>query len=698
MTSDRLPYTQTGRMMAVATALGSDVLLLEHLDVDEAVNALFTMQLRVKAQRDDLAAGDLIGSSVDIRLKLKDEGTRWWNGFATHLHEGPLLTRGTRSYALTLRPKLWTLSQRSDCRIWQNMTTAQVIETLLSEHGISDYQLRITSQLPTREYSVQWNETDLDYMLRRMEQDAFLYWHVHAQGRHTLIVADHASGYDAAPEPQMRFSLGSPAQDHITDWRRSFAFTPGQRSGRDWNWTSMSSPGATQQTFASVPGNAQAELYEYPGRFEDTSSAEQAMTGRIQATETGYETVEAQSTVRTLAPGQTFTPVDVAKPENVFARQVVTAIRHEADDPSYEATPMSAGRAEQATERRMPSYANSFSTLPATTPATPHRRQRRPRINGQQVALIAGPSGEEIFTNPYGQVKVWFPWDRRAAKDGSDTCWSRVGQPWAGGSWGHQVIPRVGMECLVSYQEGDPDRPFVMALVPDPTNKVPYTLPKNKTCMVIRSHTYKGAGHNELSLEDFNGRQEIYIHAQKDMTEKVLNNFSRRNDNNSVISTGGNALDEVQRNKTEFVGGNWSIVVGSSATGFMLDAGLRQDPRGLRQVTYYIGTGTEAADKGNYTLNVMGTKTDVVGQASSERVGGDKVVHAAGDVVFSSEKQTYIASHGAFQKTVGADYSVTVADKISFVCGQSSLTMSKDGSITLQGTDIKIIGKKIELN
>ena len=414
MTAERVPYTQSGRMMAIATPLGQDVLLLEHLAVDEGINGLFTIAAAVKSQRDDLKAQDLIGASVDFRLKLKDDGTRWWNGFVTDLHEGSLTSRGTRSYALTVRPKLWTLSQKSDCRIFLGQTSAQIIETLCKEHGISDLQLRITGKPIPQDYSVQWNETDLAYMLRRMEEDGLFYWFTHQQGRHTLVVADHASGYDKAQEQSVRFAEGSAAQDHINQWRRRFAFTPGKRAGRDWQFLTMSTPEATQDTFAPVPGNAQAELYEFPGRFADTWGAEGMMKNRIQASETGYETVEAASTVRTLAPAQTFTPKDVAKPSNRFLPQVVTVIRHEAVDRTYE------------TNGGQPSYTNAFKVTPATTPATPHRTIRRPKIIGSQIALIAGPSGEEIFTDQFGRVKVWFPWDRRAKKDGSDTIWIRV--------------------------------------------------------------------------------------------------------------------------------------------------------------------------------------------------------------------------------------------------------------------------------
>ena len=539
-----VPYTQAGRMMAISSVLGEDALLLEHLAIEEAISDLFTIRAEVKSQRDDLRAGDLIGSSVDFSLKLKDGGTRWWNGFVTDLHQGSLTARGTRSYTLTVRPTVWTLSQKSDCRIFRGTTALQIIETLLSEHGISDLELRVTQNQTPIDYSVQWNETDFAYMLRRMQQMGLFYWFEHVQGRHTMIVADHQSGYRDCDEPEIRFTEGSAAQDHINRWNLRYAYTPGRRAGRDWNFLAMEAPLGEQANLNIMPGSATNELYEYPGRFDDSWSAEQAMKYRIQATETGFETVDAGSTVRTLAPGRRFTPQDVAKPSNVFEQQVVTAIRHEASNRTYE------------TNGGQPTYTNTFAVMPATTPATPHRTIPRPSVVGSQIALIAGPEGEEIFTDQYGRVKVWFPWDRRAAKDGSDTCWIRVGQPWAGGTWGHQVIPRVGMEALVSYQDGDPDRPFVTALVPDPTNPTPYPLPDNKTRMTFRSNSYKSSGFNEMTFEDATGAENMFFHAQKDHTTKI--------ENNQTLSVGTSQASVVGQNQSVTVGQNMTFEAGKS--------------------------------------------------------------------------------------------------------------------------------------
>ena len=551
MTSDRVPYTQTGRMITVSSRLGEDVLLLDRLDIWESINDLFEMHASVRSKRSDLQAADLIGSNVDFSLKLKNEERRYWNGLVTNLHEGPLISRNLRSYELTVRPALWLLSQKTDCRIFQNQTSLQIMQTLCSEHGINALDLRITGQLAPQPYSVQWNESDLNYMLRRMQIDGLFYWFEHREGVHTFVVADHQFGYRDCGEPQVRYTQGSSDRDHITDWRRTFSFIPGKRSGRDWNFELMSAPFGQQPSLVALPGNGTRELYEFPGGFLDTSAAREMMKHRMEATETAFETVEARSNVRFLAPGQRFTPYVVENTDQAFGQQVVTAIRHKIISETYEA----ATNETKAPGR--PEYENTFTVMPSQTPATPHRTVPRPRIVGSQIALIAGPQGEEIFTDQFGRVKLTFPWDRRAKADGSDTCWMRVGQAWAGTTWGSQVIPRVGMEAVVSYQEGDPDRPFVIAVVPDPINSVPYALPENKTRMVLRSNSYKSNGYNEMTFEDRAGAENVFFHAQKDHTTKI--------ENNQTNSVGANHSNVVGHNQALTVGNNQTLEIGGSA-------------------------------------------------------------------------------------------------------------------------------------
>jgi type VI secretion system secreted protein VgrG len=206
-------------------------------------------------------------------------------------------------------------------------------------------------------------------------------------------------------------------------------------------------------------------------------------------------------------------------------------------------------------------------TLPADRPATPHRAIPRPRIDGLQIALIAGPPGEEIHTDAFGRIKLQFPWDRRARGNGTDTGWVRVTQSWSGTQWGQQIIPRVGMEALVAYQEGDPDRPIVIGIAPNPNNSVPYDLPANKTRMVMRSNSYKSNGFNEMIFEDATGAENMFFHAQKDHTTKIENNQTHSVGADHANVVGRNQALTVGANQTQEIGGSLNITVGGTGRG-----------------------------------------------------------------------------------------------------------------------------------
>ncbi|GAB1584249.1 hypothetical protein PPNSA23_41920 [Phyllobacterium phragmitis] len=516
-------FIQANRVLKIASPLGEDVLLAERAMVSEAVSSLFEIELSVRAKRDDLKPEELIGRLVDISLEIQqgeEENAvrRPFNGLATELHEGPAVTRGLRSYTLILRPQLWLLSLRSDCRIWKDKTTLDVIHELLSEHGLPVPDVSgVISTPPVQHYSVQWNESDLAYLLRRFEEDGLFFWFSHVEGCHKLHVADSANAW-LGPSPsvpgegRVRLTQGSSDCNHITAWRRHYTYIPGQRAGADWNFeTPKIIPGTSMPSLVKLPEMAKRELYEFPARALSVEAAERAEKLRMLASEADHERVFGESTSRILEAGRRFTPYDVAHPDAAYEEHVIVAARHFIVNRSYE------------TNSDGPEYRNKFEAIPARVPLTPHRVTKRPKIAGNQVGIVAGPEGEEIYADQHGRIKLWFPWDRRAKKDGSDTCWIRVGQNWAGGGWGGQIIPRVGMEVMVAFVDGDPDRPLVTGVVPNADNGVPYELPANKTKSVFRTSTHKGSGFNELSFEDEGGQEEIFIHAQRDKLEMVNN-------------------------------------------------------------------------------------------------------------------------------------------------------------------------------
>ncbi|RZS76777.1 type VI secretion system secreted protein VgrG [Phyllobacterium myrsinacearum] len=649
-------YIQATRILRIQSPLGPDVLLPERFEANEEISGLFEIALTVKSKKTDLKANDIVGKTLDIELETGEGQYRPWNGLVTELMEGPPVTRGLRAYRMVLRPQLWLLSQRSDCRIWLDKTSIDVLQMLLSEHGIKAAVTGGVINPPKpQHYSVQWNETDLAFLTRRLEEDGIFYWFEHVAGAHTLHVATHTFGYTEGSETNVRYAAGSTDRNHIGGLEKRYVFTPGKRTGADWNFeTPKIVPKATSPSLVSLPKSGEYELYEYPARALNVADNEAASQRRMQAVEADHERVEGHSTVRTLAAGRRFKPYDVAHPDQAHEEFVVTRIVHTAIDPTYETNDGAAD------------YSNSFHALPSRVPATPHRSTPRPRIDGTHIGLIAGPPGEEIHVDQYGRVKLWFPWDRRAQKDGSDTKWVEVVQSWGGGTWGARVNPRIGMQAICSHENGDPDRPYVIGLVANADNKVPYNLPAHKTKSSFRTNTHKGNGFNEMSFEDDNGQENFFLHAQKDMTSKVLNNQIHRVDANAMHSTGANHQLEVGANMNQQVGGGMNLVVGAvggaaasllggGLSGLMAQSsGLLSQAMGIAMQAVQSAGGSaasKAAGAAQAVMGAAGVQNASQGSEEAQRMGG--VAEQAGSYGASLGASTLAAIPTGFDDARG---------------------------------------------
>ncbi|XUY28410.1 type VI secretion system tip protein TssI/VgrG [Agrobacterium sp. rho-8.1] len=694
-------FIQASRVLKVKSPLGEDQLLPERMVINEGVSQLFEIQLNVRAKKEAVKPEELIGRLVDVSVEVQqgdgEDGSgvrRPFNGLVTDLHEGPPITRGLRSYAMTIRPQMWLLSRRSDCRIWQNKTSIDIVETLFSEHGIPAPDTSgIIKPPPAQEYSVQFNELDLDYLLRRFQEDGLYYFFSHEDGSHKLHVADTANGWlgpspSAQGEGRVRLAQGSSDRNHINDWARRFSYVPGQRAGADWNFeTPGMVPGTMMPSLVQMPDATKRELYEYPARIRTVDEAERAQKLRAQSIEADHDRVFGGSTSRILEAGRRFTPYEEAHPEHEYEEHVIIRASHTIVDRSYE------------TNSNEPEYRNQFEAIPARVPLTPHRTTKRPKIEGTQVAIVAGPEGEEIHPDQYGRIKLWFPWDRKAKKDGTDTCWVRVAQSWAGGGWGGQIIPRIGMEVMVAFVDGDPDRPLVTGVVPNARQKVPYDLPANKTKSTFRTNTHKGVGFNEISFDDETENEKIYIHAQRDYDIHVENNMSKRVDSSYVESIGRSKYSAISRNLDNVVGGSYAITVGSrdlwnnysekfspfnsNLLGIAYSLTAKSDNlKGGGNMIVAVGRDFHTFVRSSMTMQVLNSATNAIGMSYTLTVGANKIERVHRSSFESIREGKFIHAKETFEVR----------------CGKSKFVMRKDGTIEITGLKIDLKGNRINLN
>ncbi len=700
-------YIQAERIIRVETELGPDVLLPERLRMHERVSGLFELTVAVSSKRTDIAAEELVGKLADVSVETGLGGRRTWNGLVTDLIEGPGVTRGLRAYTLVLRPQHWLLSQRSDCRIWMDKNSVEIAQILMGEHGLlSPVTAGIVTAPPPQHYSVQFNETDLAYLTRRLEEDGIFYWFEHEGGspgsvsaRHSLHLASDVSGYVTGPETDVRFAMGSADRNHVTKFEKRFRFLPGKRAGADWNFeTPNRVPSGDTPSLVKLPKNDGYELYEYPSLAGygsgtrasegiDNDAVERQSKLRMMSSEADHQRSEGASTVRTLAPGRRFKPYDVANPTNLFEEQVIIDITHTAHDRSY-----------ATNEEGDPEYENVFTAIPSKVPATPHRLTKRPKIEGTQVALVAGPEGEEIHPDEYGRIKVWFPWDRRARKDGSDTCWIRVAQNWAGAGWGGQIIPRIGMEVMVTHLDGDPDRPLVTGVVPNARQKVPYKLPENKTKSVFRSNSHKAGyrGFNEMTFEDQAMREEIFIRAERDMNVVVLHDRTEKVNRNKAESIGGNKSNEVVGNQFVNVGGSLIQGIGPMSLSNAVVAGLGSASNTFSTMAAALSEHNylSTVPPGSYLLSIDSTKHETVGLSASESVGLAKTVSVGQFYKLNVGREINFYAGATITVTAERHVFVHGAADVQIHCGKATIKMKSDGTIDVKGSTIKIEGDK----
>lgn len=707
-----LDFTEANRTLQIDTPLGKDAFLTEKFWCRQAVNDMDEAKVSVRAKRDDVKAEDIIGKEVTVSLS-RGEGLGWreWNYLVTDLSEQPRLTRGLRQYELTLRPTMWLMSQRSDCRIFLNKTAVQIAEILCDEHGIRGLDTsRVFDLPPAQEYIVQWMETDLDFLLRMLQKYGIFYWIRQDDGKQVLVLTNKPIGWDKGADGdcgRARIAAGSTDCNHISEWHTDYRFVPGKHAGRDWNFEDPSRVQSSDvPSTVKLPRNGSYEFYKYPAQAMSRREAEKQMTSHAQASEASHQTIVGKSDLRGLEPGAKVTPFDLANPRYAYETAAITSIEHEAINQSFETTEGDTA----------PDYSNSFTALPAKLPATPERTIPRPRIDGTLPAIIAGPEGEEIHCSKYGDVKVWWQWDRRAKKDGTDTKWIRVTQPWAGAGWGSQVIPRIGMEAVVSFEDGDPDRPVIVGLLPNPNMKVPEELPKNKTRLNIKSQTYKGKGYNQIRMEDMTDKQEFFMHSEKDFNAGTKNNHVSFIKNNRHQQISSDDTKSVLGYSTEYIEQDYHLTTGGHV---MLAVGINEgvktfpdvdttkeesydlDFNKLRQTlqipddvpagTYFLSTrGNISLNSGhNFNIHSHGSGSLSFGGGLGHHVGEDYRLGAIGKILAHAKKGLMLTSDtDAALSTGKAIIALLPGGKIELFAADIKLTAS--GKIEIAGSEIKL--------
>ncbi|MFP3538700.1 type VI secretion system Vgr family protein [Pseudomonas sp. SIMBA_021] len=541
-------FQQSTRLAQVNCPLGPDVLLLKSLGGGEELGRLFDYQLQLASSDANIDLNQLLGKPMGLSVQLDGGGQRYFHGIVARCSQN-IDTGQFASYEVTLRPWLWLLSRTSDCRIFQNLSIPQIIKQVFRDLGFSDFEDALSRPYREWEYCVQYRETSFDFVSRLMEQEGIYYFFRHEKDRHVVVLADaygaHSSvpGYASVPyyprDEQQR------ERDHMFDWHLAQEVQPGSLELNDYDFQRPSARIDVRSAMPRPHSAGDYPLYDYPGTYVQSSDGEHYAQTRIEALQSLHERIELSGNARGLGVGNLFSLTGFSR-QDQNREYLIVSIRYYLVQESLESG-AGGGSAQFESHLTCIDAQQSFRPL-----ATTHK----PMVQGPQTARVVGPAGEEIWTDQYGRVKVHFHWDRHDQSNENSSCWIRVSQAWAGKNWGSMQIPRIGQEVIVSFLEGDPDRPIITGRVYNAEQTVPYDLPANATQSGMKSRSSKGgspANFNEIRMEDKKGAEQLYIHAERNQDIVVEVNESHSVGNNRNKSIGHDEYVTIGNKRTRIV-------------------------------------------------------------------------------------------------------------------------------------------------
>jgi type VI secretion system secreted protein VgrG len=630
---------QADRAAEFTSKLGKDVLVLTDFSGSEGLGELFEYRVDALSDQKNIDFDGAIGKGCQVELKTDDGKTRIFHGVMTEARWVGS-REGYNRYHVVLRPWFWLLGHKADCRIFLNKTVKDIIQDVLGNAPLNDFEFRTTGSYDQIEYCVQYRESDLAFVCRLMEHYGIYYFFEHSDGTHKMVLADSPSSHqDIADLSKLTFNpFSSTRQDDkqtLRDWASERRFRTGKFHFNDYDYEEPNKDLKAPKEAAENYDHSKLEVYDYHYKYDDKGKGEDRAQFRLDAEQALDHRRSGSGDAASLYPGGLVTLEKHPTDDENTTYLVVRASHHFASQ-QYRSTASPTGQA----------YSGAYIFQPKDRPFRSLPLTPKPRIYGIHTAKVVkgDGGGEEISTDEYGRIWVQFHWDREP----QTSCPVRVAQVWAGNNWGAIFIPRVGMEVVVDFLEGDPDRPLVTGCVYNGVNKPPYPLPDNKTKAGWKSNSSEGGGgFNEFAFEDKAGSEDIIMHAEKDhdvvikdtQTVTIGEAFTSGKgaaSRNWTLKQGDDYLDVQQGNLGIDVDmGNYKLDVKMGNISVKADLGMIE-VEAMQSITLKVGQNSIKIDQTGVTID--GLMLEFKGQVTAElkspmtTVNGDAMLTLKGGV------------------------------------------------------------------
>lgn len=556
------------RIATVSTVLKGADIHIQHMSASEELGRPFRLEVELLCEKNDLKLDDQLGQPLTVAVETRKD-KRYFNGIVSQISFAGMQGHLSR-YVAVVRPWIWFLSYSSNNKVFQKKTVPDILAEVFDGHGHS-CKKSLTETYRERDYCVQYGESDLDFVSRLMEEEGIYYFFEHKDGKHDLVLADssnaHGSFANYSAVHYFPPDSGQREEDHISEWELSHRVETQEFSITSYNYETPKTKLDANSRIEQKHGQSGKEQYEYGGLYPKKPDGTRLSKVRIQEQQANYAIATGGGNVRGICCGSVFELKNFPRTDQNKKYLVVGA--------TYE---LENSDIETGTGSSEASFNCYFSAIDEKIPFRPARTTFRASVRGPQTAVVVGPSGDEIYTDKYGRVKVQFHWDRNGKNDENSSCWVRVSHALAGQNWGMVAIPRIGQEVIVDFLEGDPDQPIITGSVYNDVNMPPYDLPANMTQSGLKSRSSKEGSpknFNELRFEDKKGEEEVYLHAER--------NFTRVVENDDKLTVGletkdkGDQTIEIHNDRTATLNeGNDSLTIKKGDQSVKIDAGSQK--------------------------------------------------------------------------------------------------------------------------
>ncbi|MDE2390934.1 MAG: type VI secretion system tip protein VgrG [Rhodospirillales bacterium] len=616
-------------LLTITTPLPETSFGIASINGSERLSRPFQYNIQLHSGSALLDPNDLLDKPVTVKIATPLSGgdpARYVNGIVYAVRQLPSQSTALWQYEISVVPKLWFLDQTKDCRFYQKQSVLDIVKYVLGKFSIT-LSDKTTGSFPTRDYVVQFNESYLHFIQRLMEDAGIFYFFTHSDGAHTMVLANANTAFVDIDEPQLSLDETNAGFGVLNSWHRVDRTALGSVRTDDYNpETDQLQPGAisgTEPTVLQASAAAQRMHYAWPARRGVAADASTLAKSRMLAAEAGAQLYTGSGQVADLVAGGKFTLVN--DPSGTSTEYVIKSL-------SYHITDNQAGGG--AGHRA--AIAASIIAFPSKITYQEETTFLPPVMAGMYSAVVIGPSGEEIYTDDLGRIQVQFPFDHEGDITTDKTLWVRVMQGWSGNNWGTQYIPRIGMEVVVAFLEGDVNRPVVVGCLFNGNNKPVFAAAeKNKSGLRTRSTMQGGtANFSEFSIDDTKGSEAVYLHAEKDLNIEVENNRSVTVTKDETVKIDGKKTDTVKGDYATTVSqGNESLTVSqgtithSAAQSITLKVGGNSIKIDTSSITLTVGGSTVKLTDSE--VDVTGIQVKVTGQAQTAVKGA--IVQVSGD-------------------------------------------------------------------